>query len=189
MFCCAASWFLPAGCGDRLSEAQALEQRGDVAGALQIYAAIVKSEPDNQAAIEGAAVCLFALKRFDEALGLEEKLATLDPTNAQIRVELGFNYLNHQDRPGDALRVLAEAAELEPTAKNLCFLAQAHLAVGDAGRAEQVLREAIDMEPDYAYSYRLLIGLLQGQGRMEEADEVAKLANSRGLVLPETSAS
>jgi tetratricopeptide (TPR) repeat protein len=186
VFGCTASCFLLAGCGDRLNEAHALEQRGDLTGALQVYTEIIGSEPDDQAAIEGAAVCLFALRRFDEALVLEEKLATLDPTNAQIRVELGFNYLNHQDRPGDAVRVLAEAAELEPSAKNLCFLAQAHVAAGDAGMAEQVLREAIDMEPDYAYSYRLLIGLLQGQGRIEEADEVAKLADSRGLVLTET---
>jgi len=28
-------------------------------------------------------------------------IATLDPEDAQIRVELGFNYLSHQDRPAD----------------------------------------------------------------------------------------
>ncbi len=160
-----------------------------MAGALQVYTEIVESEPNNQAAIEGAAVCLFALKRFDEALVLEEKLATTDPTNAQIRVELGFNYLNHQNRPADAVRVLAEAVEVEPTAKNLCFLAQAHMVVGNAEPAEQALRRAIDEEPEYAYSYQLLIGLLQDQGRADEAGEIAGLAASRGLTLAGTSTS
>lgn len=186
---CAASWFLLPGCGDRLGEAQSLEGQGDTAAALQIYAEIIENEPDNQAALEGAAVCLFSLKRFDEALVLQEKLAALDPTDAQIRVELGFNYLNHQERQADAARVLAEAAEIQPTAKNLCFLAQARVAVGETGPAEQVLRQAIDKEPGYAYSYQLLVELLEGQGRAQEAEEVARLAASRGLTVTGTSTS
>ncbi len=40
-------------------------------------------------------------------------------------MELGFNYLNHQNAPAEAVTVFQEACALEPTAQYLSFLAQA----------------------------------------------------------------
>ncbi len=52
------------------------------------------------------AVGLMSSGRFDEALLIQERIASLDPTDAQIRVELGFNYLNHQNDAARAVAVL-----------------------------------------------------------------------------------
>ena len=128
---CVTCLLVLAGCSDEIGEARKLETQGDIVGALDIYSEVLKGDADNLEALNGGAVCLLMLKRFDEALALQERLVQLDPTDAQIRVELGFNYLNHQARPADAVRVLAEAVRLDPVAKNLCFLAQAQDANGD----------------------------------------------------------
>ncbi len=158
-----------------------LERDGDLEGALALYSKILASDPDNVKALSGAAVCFVMLNRYDEALAVQERLVELDPDDAQVRIELGFNYLNHQSRPRDALRVLGEAVTISPSAKNLCFLAQAQGATGDLGSAETNLRQAISIEPSYAYSYRLLASMLEGQGRAEEAQQVLDQATSLGV--------
>ena len=147
---------------------------------------MLKSEPDDTEALTGSAVCLMLLKRYDEALAVQERLAQLNPNDAQIRVELGFNYLNHQSRPADAVRVLGEAAKLDPSAKNLCFLAQAQEAADNAQGAEETLRQAMASEPGYAYSYQLLVALLQNEGRAEEAEQVIQHAASLGIDVTKT---
>lgn len=185
---CMFSWLMFPQSEDRLAEAQLLERQGDVQGALAAYTEILQSRPADHRALEGAAVCLLMLKRFDEALALQEQLASLETANVQIRVELGYNYLNHQERPADAVRVFAEAVELEPSAKHRCFLAQAQLALGAVSTAEWNLRQAISSEPNYPYAYHLLAGLLQSEGRAQEARDVVRQANCLGIdIVTETS--
>ena len=89
------------------------------------------------------AVALAGSGRFDEALPIQERIAALDPNDAQIRVELGFNYLNHQNNPAGAVAVFKEAVALEPSSKCMTFLAQAYIASGDSTAAETTLRQAI----------------------------------------------
>jgi tetratricopeptide (TPR) repeat protein len=174
------------GCSDELGDALKLERQGDLEGALAVYGEMLKSNPNDTEALTGSAVSLMLLKRYDEALTVQEHLAQLNPTDAQIRVELGFNYLNHQSRPADAVRVLGEAVKLQPSAKNLCFLAQALEAAGDTRGAEETLRQAVASEPTYAYSYQLLAALLQAQGRAEEAEQVIQQAASLGIDVTKT---
>jgi tetratricopeptide (TPR) repeat protein len=174
------------GCSDALGDALKMERQGDLEGALAIYGEMLKSDPDDAQALSGQAVCLMLLKRYDEALTVQERLTQVDPTDVQIRVELGFNYLNHQSRPKDAVRVLREAVKLQPSAKNLCFLAQALEAADDTRGAEETLRQAVASEPGYAYSYQLLSALLQKLGRAEEADQVIQQAVSLGIDVTET---
>jgi tetratricopeptide (TPR) repeat protein len=178
---CAACLFGLSGCSDQVSQALELEQKGDVDGALALYSKILAAEPDNIEALTGASVCLMMLNRFDEALPLQEHLVGLHPGDAQACVELGFNYLVHQSRPQDAVVALGEAAKIDPRAKYQCFLAQAQEAAGDVAGAEQTLRGAMDAEPGYAYSYKLLSGLLQRQGRAQEAQQVLEKAASLGV--------
>jgi tetratricopeptide (TPR) repeat protein len=174
------------GCSDELGDALKLEREGDLEGALAVYGEMLKGDPNDTEALSGQAVCLLLLKRYDEALSVQERLAQVDPTDAQIRVELGFNYLNHQSRPEDAVRVLGEAVKLQPSAKNLCFLAQALEAAGDTRGAEETLRQAMASEPSYGYSYQLLAALLQKQGRAEEAEQVIQQAASLGIDVTKT---
>jgi tetratricopeptide (TPR) repeat protein len=173
------------GCGDALADARQLEETGDLQGAIAAYQAVLGDDPQNVEALSGLSVCLLGLKRYDEALSLQEKVIALDDTDAMTRVELGFNYLNHQGRPADALRVLTEAAEIDRSAKNLTFLAQAENAVGDVAGAEAVLKEALTVDPAYEYAYKQLVGLLEDEGRIEEAEQIKEQALVQGIVLQE----
>jgi tetratricopeptide (TPR) repeat protein len=129
------------------------------------------------------AVRLMTSGRYDEALPIQERIAALDPDDAQIRVELGFNYLNHQNNAGKALAVFKEATDLEPSARNMTFLAQAYIKAGDLVSAESALRAAIETDRRYGHPYSVLVSLLEERGQVAEAAELRKAAESAGVVL------
>jgi tetratricopeptide (TPR) repeat protein len=174
---------LASGCSGPMDRALELEKSGDPEGAIAAYQQVLAEDPANVVALSRAAVCLLALGRYDEALVLEERVVALDPTDALTRVELGFNYLNHQGRPDDAVEMLGEAAALDPSAKNLTFLAQAQAASDDYAGAESTLHQAMEADPEYGYSYGQLVRLLEEQGHGDEADEVREQALARGIPL------
>jgi tetratricopeptide (TPR) repeat protein len=167
-----------AACGGKLAEAREYEAAGDWAGALKVYEEVLGEHPESVEALSGAAVALMILQRYDEALTYQELVVAADPTDAQIRLELGFNYLGHQDRPLDAARVMGEAATIDPSAKNLTFWAQALEASGDLKGAEDALRKAIAVDAEYQYARSELVELLEAQGRMDEAAEVLEDAEA-----------
>jgi len=169
-----------AACTDPLSEARALEKKGDLEGAVALYREILANSPKDLEALSGLAVDLLQLKRYDEALSLQETIVALDPKDALTRVELAFNYLNHQTQPAKAVKYLAEAVALQPSAKNLSFLAQAQTAAGDAPKAEENLRRAIATDKTYGYAYSLLLPMLEAQGRVSEAAGLREAAAAAG---------
>lgn len=160
------------GCSQQLSEARSLEQGGDVQGAVAAYTAILQEHPGDLDALRGAASLLWVVQRYDEALPFQEQVVALDAHEVQIRVELGFNYLNHQQRANDAARVLKEAAELEPSGKHWTFAGQALREAGDLLAAEAALRKAIDRDATYTRAYDQLAELLESMGRAAEAAAV-----------------
>lgn len=175
------------GCADPVAEARVLEREGDLEGAVLKYKVALEEDSNDLEALSGAALCLYMLRCYDEALGYQERVVALDPADTQTRIELGFNYLNHQEKPSEAVRVFEEAADQERTAKNLTFLAQARNAARDLEGAEAVLREAIAMDPEYRHAYSVLACVLKQQGRSAEAEQVAREA-SLYRVAPEESA-
>jgi Tfp pilus assembly protein PilF len=128
-------------------------------------------------------LALVGAGRFDEALPIQERVAALDPKDAQIRVELGFNYLSHQNNPAKAVAAFKQAVYLDPSAKYSTFLAQAYIGAGDAKTAETVLRQAIGTDKSYGHSYTVLLALLEEQGRTTEAAAVREAAASAGVTL------
>lgn len=170
-------------CADKLGEAKHLDSQGDIKAAIVAYESVLKQDPDNVQALSGLGADLFASQQFDQALPIEEKTVRLDAGDVQTRVELGFNYLNHQNRPSDAVRVLNEAAKTQGTAKNLNFLAQAQLAAGDDAAAKATLRQAIAKDPKYPHSYQMLDKILLDEGRTSEAAAVRRQASDNGLEL------
>lgn len=178
----ALSFVLP-GCADPVAKALELENQGDIDGALAVYQQALAKDADDTEALSGAAVDLLLLGRYDDALALQERLVALESSDVQTRVELGFNYLNHQGRPADAARVLREAVEIERTAKNLSFLAQALVAAGNPAEGERILREAIEMEPGYGHSYWILVKLLESQDKTDEAEAIVEQASLHGVTV------
>lgn len=174
---------LAAGCGGGLEEARSFDSQGDIEGAIVAYRAVLAETPEDVEALTGLAVDLIMLGRFDEALPVQEKVVALNQDDVQTRIELGFNYLNHQNRPADAVRVLSEAALLDPSARNLTYLSQAHMRAGRTVDAEIALREAIQNDPQYPHSYSVLMNLLQTSGRADEAERIEALALENGVTL------
>jgi tetratricopeptide (TPR) repeat protein len=172
-----------AACSERVSIAEARLMEGELVPAEMLFRETLASDPENVRALGGLALALTLQGRYDEALIQQERVIAADPADGQTRVELGFNYLNHQGRPEDAVRVLQEAVGLDPSAKNLTFLAQAQVAQGDKEGAERSLRRATETDPAYAYSYGRLVDLLGAEGREEAAREVAEQAALYGIAL------
>jgi tetratricopeptide (TPR) repeat protein len=174
---------LLAACGDPTREARDLERKGDLNGAAALYREALQRDPGNVEILAALAADLMLLGKFAEALPVQERVVALDSRDVQTRVELGFNYLNHQDRATDAVRVFTEATAINPTAQHLTFLAQAQIVSGEAAGAEQSLRRALEADPRYGYSYIVLERLLTSQGREQEAAAVGQLALQNGVKL------
>lgn len=170
-------------CAGPLDEAASAEAEGDLPGAVELYEEILAQDPDNVEALDGIGVDLMALGRYDEALGYQEQLVALDDEAWEIRVDLGFNYLNHQGRPADAAEVLSEAARVEPTAQNLTFLAQALIALESTEEAEETLRKAIEADGSYPWAYQVLAGLLRDLGREQDLAALVTQAGTAGIVI------
>lgn len=174
--------FFTAGCSGSLSEARAAEEAGDFATAATLYRDYLAENPDDLDALKQLAGILYVQRNWNEALPVQEKVAALDSNEAQIRIELGFNYLNHQSLPQEAVGVFKEACAIEATAQYLSFLAQAQMVVGDDQAAEASLRSALAADKTYPYSYALLTAVLEEQGRTFEAAELREAAESEGVV-------
>ncbi len=170
-----------AGCSDAVAKADQLADASDLSGAEAIYKEVLDSDPDNLQALSGLAAALAMQGKYDEALPIQERVVAADPDEVQIRIELGFNYLNHQDRSAEAVRVLSEAATLDGSAKNLTFLSQAQIAAGDHEGAEESLGEAMEVDPQYGHSYSVLVRMLEDDMRSSDAAQVRELAASRGI--------
>ncbi len=171
------------GCSNYVSEAQKAEQAGDIATAASLYQAQLKAHPDDLQAVKGLAGMLYVERRWNDALPVQEKAVAMDPKEARIRVELGFNYLNHQNAAGKAVTVFQEASDLERTAQYLGFLAQAQTVAGNVSAAEASLREALRVDKTYGRAYDLLTELLEQQGRTADAAAVRDAAKSAGVAL------
>lgn len=169
------------GCGGQLDVAQGLDAKGDLAGAVQVYGGILEEHPNDLTVLNAMALDLLLLQRYDEALEVQEKIVALDAEDAQTRVELAFNYLNHQDDPGKAVVYLEQAAALDPSAKILTFLAQAQREDGKLDSAEDSLRRAISNDARYPHAYIVLIGLLEERGLTAEAAAVRQAAAAAGV--------
>ena len=176
-----------AGCSSRSDEALHFDAQGNLKAGMAIYQQIIKQDPNNVGALAGMGSDLFLTQEFNQALPFEERTVELDHKDAETRIELGFNYLNHQNRPADAVCMFAEAASLDGSAKNFCFLAEAQRVTGSVVAAKASLHKAIDKDPKYAYSYQLLIVILDSQGRSDDAAAVFQQAAAQGVHLQEKS--
>lgn len=178
---CLAVALMAGGCSGQsqtMVKAAEAQEAGALTTAVSLYREQLKNDPENPAAIKALAVDLYMLNLWDEALPMQEKAVALDRKDAQTRIELGFNYMNHQDAAADAVRVMKEAADIEPSAKYLTFLGQAELKSGDLAAAEQALREAIATDKTYGHAYTVLADVLQLQGKDGEAAQLLQTASS-----------
>ena len=168
-------------CGSLAAEAQSLESKGDLKGAVAVYREALQHNPNNVEVLAPLGADLMLLGDFNEALPIQERVVALDPKDVQTRLELAFNYLNHQKQPAKAVEHLTQAVAIDPSAKNLTFLSQAQIQVGDLAGAEKSLNKALKTDPKYGFSYVVLVGLLQKEHRTNDAAQVRAQALQQGV--------
>jgi tetratricopeptide (TPR) repeat protein len=157
---------------------EALDQKGDNAGAVQQFRDAVKADPKVPNVHFGLAYLLWAQKRYDEAIPEFQAELANDPKNNQAMLYLGDTYV-HQDQFEKAKPVLEEAARLQTK------VPLTHLDLGivymETGNKELAIREldkAIEMEPDNVNAHFRLAKLYQAMGKKDEAKvEFAKASS------------
>ena len=77
----------------------------------------LQGEPKHLEALRALTGPALPATAIHEVLPLQERLVCLDPKDAQTRVELAFNYLNHQGEQAKAVASLSEAVAPGPECK------------------------------------------------------------------------
>lgn len=118
------------------------------------------------------AMILHELGRYDDALELLERLRRDAPNDSFILGEIAINEiaLGH---PEEAIPLLERYNQLEgQQAWGLTHLGQAHDKAGHAGRAEELYRRSLEVDPYFALTHYWLGQLLSATNRKEESDKV-----------------
>jgi tetratricopeptide (TPR) repeat protein len=141
------------------ADAQSLEdgirlfEAGDHAGARQILAGLVESEPGNAVASGYLGLTLVALRQFVQAEGYLNAASGPEPSRDRIQVGMAQVYL--AERQGArALQVLAEAEQANPENAGIFFYRGiALLSTNDYARAVEQLERALALAPENAMAH------------------------------------
>lgn len=110
--------------------------------------------------------------RMGEATRQMSEAARVDPSSASAHAQLGMLYMM-QEQPERAIVEASRALDLDPDLYDVrMHLAVLYHDVGRLAECERELKEAIARRPRDPEPYRLLAGLYDEQGRVEEAREV-----------------
>ena len=155
---------------EQLKQGLRLHQAGDLAGAGEVYRAILDAEPGNVDALNLMGVVLQAGGELDTAIVLLEQAAKLAPDYPAPLVNLG-NALQLKGRLDDAVETFEKALALDPNlaeaANNLAS------ALNDLGRhpeAADACAKALKLKPDFGEAHNNLGNALAGLGKAREAE-------------------
>jgi predicted O-linked N-acetylglucosamine transferase (SPINDLY family) len=151
---------------------------GDLPEAERALAALLADEPTHAEALHLTALIALARGQRETALACLDAALAARPAFAEALNTLG-SIQRARGREEDARRTFERAIELEPR------FFEAHLNLGllvGAGgahaAAERAYRRALEIQPDSPKALRCLAASLLGQGRLEDATELAQRARS-----------
>src|SRR5262249_14282853 len=135
------------------------------------YAALSKAYPNNPAVHNLGALIHLASKQVQPARELY--LRTLQARPNDLEAMGGITTIDlATNRKADALaRIDSIVSKAEPGPGLLFLAARTYLTVGDADKAEALLRRGIDADPDRLQGYTLLAQLYVRQRRADDAVE------------------
>ena len=158
---------------------EALDEKGDNAGAVVQFQAAEKANPKEPNVHFGLAYLLWAQKRYDEAIPEFKAELANDPRNDQAMIYLGDTYVQ-QNQFDLAKPILLDAARLKPAVPLIHLdLGIAYMETEQRDAAIQELNKAIAIEPDNVAAHFRLAKLYQSIGRKDEAK--AEFAKSSSL--------
>jgi len=157
---------------------EALDEKGDDAGATEQFRAATKANPQEPNAHFGLGYLLWTQHHFDEAAKEFQAELDNDPKHLQARAYLGDCYVEMNDYD-------KAQRELEQAASSGAASALVHRDLGivyaSAGRNEEAVRElveAIALDPKDVSPHWRLGKLYQSMGRKEEAKAEFDIASS-----------
>jgi tetratricopeptide (TPR) repeat protein len=136
-----------------ITEARDQFVRGNFAGAEQLYQKFVELQPNNVVALANLGVSQFRQGKLTAAQLALEKALAVDPNDSFTLTTLGAVMIE-QNRIEDAIGYLERAnTSKADDAITLNYLGVASSQIGQFGKAEQSLRRAITVNPEYAEAH------------------------------------
>ena len=136
-----------------ITEARDQFVRGNFASAEDLYQKFVELQPNNVVALANLGVSQFRQGKLTAAQLALEKALAVDPKDAFTLTTLGAVMIE-QNRIEDAIGYLERANESQADdAITLKYLGVASSQLGQFGKAEQSLRRAITVNPEYAEAH------------------------------------
>lgn len=159
--------------------AQAMQRRGRLDAAEEIYGRVLAAEPSQVDALHFLGLCRHHRGAQEEGIALVERALALAPGNADARSNLG-NMLAARGRLAEAAAAYRQVLSLYPDHVNaLANLGSVLRRRGDLAAAEAALRRALALAPEHAEAHHNLANLLRATDRDDEALE----SFSRALAL------
>jgi tetratricopeptide (TPR) repeat protein len=136
-----------------ITEARDQFVRGNFAGAEELYQKFVELQPNNVVALANLGVSQFRQGKLTAAQLALEKALAVDPKDSFTLTTLGAVMIE-QNRIEDAIGYLERAnTSKADDAITLNYLGVASSQIGQFGKAEQSLRRAITVNPEYAEAH------------------------------------
>ena len=147
---------------------KALEE-GRYEAAAQAFTKAVEADPGDYTAHFNLALAYSFLNRDKEAVAEYQKTLALKPGLYQAQLNAGILMLR-QKEPADALPLLEAAAAQKPVEfRPRFYLAEAQMGTGDATKAEQSYRAALDLDGKSAGGHLGLGRALASEGKLADA--------------------
>jgi eukaryotic-like serine/threonine-protein kinase len=152
----------------------------DWTGAEDNFIRALQLSPSNAQVHHDYAHFLLAMGRGPESVESSRRAVQLDPTNSMLISCLGWHSLfNHQFN--ESLRHAGEAQRLMPSFWAQVIQGWAYTGMGNGDAAVESLRDAVDLDPDLAFTRAALAHALARRGELGEARELLRrlLSESR----------
>lgn len=149
-------------------QAAALQQSGDVAGAIEAYRKLLAIDPHQAAALSNLGILLAHSGQYDEAIAEYRKALAVLPGNANIETNLGLAYYK-SGRMTEAARIFAQARAQAPGDLQLALLAaDCDLRMGHNDTVITTLEPLEQRNPDnLAIAYLLGTALIRDHRAVE----------------------
>lgn len=154
---------------ERLAQAIAAHQAGDLNRAESVYQELLSEDADNPETLNAYGILHLQGGRAEAALECFEKAARLAPAVGKYQNSIGSAQIA-QKHTDVAIEHFARAVELEPESADFrANLATARVSSGDLVGAERDFEQALTLAPDHYQALQNLGDLLSKQNRLGDA--------------------